>query len=90
METPRALSTVISPLELAGANEVVHLGEGCGLGGAHRLVDLVELDEDVLVHLAASELLLARGGSEILPEKSSMVHWGEPRQIVMEANFCFS
>jgi hypothetical protein len=27
----------------------------------------------------------------ILPEvKSSVVHWGEPRRIVMAANFCFS
>jgi len=54
-------------LELAGADEVVDLGEGGGLGGAHGLVDVVELDEDVLMHLAARELLLARGIAEVFP-----------------------
>jgi hypothetical protein len=45
----------------------VHLREGGGLRGAHRLVDVLELDEDVLVHLAPREPLLARRGVEILP-----------------------
>ena len=54
-------------LELARADEVVHLREGGGLRGAHRLVDVLELDEDVLVHLAAREPLLARGTSKIFP-----------------------